>query len=290
MAEAKSVYSCEYCDKIFHQKTNFTRHVEALHLGIKYPCMHCDYRASQKTNLDIHVESVHEKKYYQCSLCDYKIHSRFNLSRHMRRNHKSQRNSMRKYEVYNKAFKSETKLRLHASGKKKTENRISFQNKRPQHSKGLYVCKECKRGFSQRPNLNRHRRAVHLGLKHKCELCDYEATQISNLVAHKFRRHENKFYSCPACDFTSKTRGDLRRHRHEQHPQCTMKTRIKQSKEKRSPNDGSDMEVVEGREVIIEFTLEPDLHYCDLCLFQTEEENALTTHLAVSHYEQIFGS
>ena len=50
------------------------------------------------------------------------------------------------------------------------------------------------------------------------------------------------------------------------------------------------MEVVEGREVIIEFTLEPDLHYCDLCLFQTEEENALTTHLAVSHYEQIFGS
>ena len=50
-----------------------------------------------------------------------------------------------------------------------------------------------------------------------------------------------------------------------------------------------DEEEEEG-EVIIEFSLDPSLHYCDLCLFQTEEETDLTNHLAVSHYEQIFGS
>ena len=133
MTEAKSVYSCEYCDKIFHQKTNYTRHVEALHLGIKYPCLLCDYRATQKTNLDIHVESVHVKKNYECSICDYKIHSRFNLARHMRRNHRSQRISNSKCEVCNKIFKSEKKLKVHlklqhAAGKKNAEHKISLQN------------------------------------------------------------------------------------------------------------------------------------------------------------------
>ena len=127
MTEAKSVYSCEYCDKIFYQKTNFTRHVEALHLGIKYPCLLCDYRASQKTNLDIHVESVHVKKNYECSICDYKIHSRYNLARHMRRNHRSERISKRKSQVSNKTFKSENKFKLqvksqNVTGKKNAKN------------------------------------------------------------------------------------------------------------------------------------------------------------------------
>ena len=42
-------------------------------------------------------------------------------------------------------------------------------------------------------------------------------------------------------------------------------------------------------EVIIEFSLESQIHYCDLCLYDSKEENDLTNHLATEHYEEILG-
>ena len=34
---------------------------------------------------------------------------------------------------------------------------------------------------------------------------------------------------------------------------------------------------------------EREIHYCDLCLFDTKVENDLTDHLATEHFEEIFG-
>ena len=55
-----------------------------------------------------------------------------------------------------------------------------------------------------------------------------------------------------------------------------------------STNVSENIENIQN-EVIIEFSLESEIHYCDLCLYDSKDENELTNHLATEHYEEILG-
>ena len=61
-----------------------------------------------------------------------------------------------------------------------------------------------------------------------------------------------------------------------------------QNSEANKGNDSTKIENIQN-EVIIEFSLEFEIHYCDLCLYDSKEENDLTNHMATEHYEEILG-
>ena len=390
-------YHCETCGKRFKQKTHLTRHVESLHLGIKYPCKLCDYRASQISNLVTHTETVHEKKLYTCKLCPFEARTRFSVRVHTREVHKGQKGINKKTlqcQTCNKTFAFEKRLVFHMKrqhgildyrplsrqsrkarlkakvealeikaekeeiGEIKISSVQSLQTEEqtpgpqltssdntvnhPQASAGefschicaktftqkahlqvhldslhkgmRFPCSHCGKEFRQKPHLQRHVESVHLGVRYRCDQCDHQATQISNLVTHKEMVHENKFYSCKFCDFKAKSRSRIRKHRNRLHKGSTLgKLNKKQKviKKKRqftsmnmsnaqnskanknkgktsSRNDPTNIENIQN-EVIIEFSLESEIHYCDLCLFDSKEENDLTNHLASEHYEEVLG-
>ena len=381
-------YHCETCGKRFKQKTHLTRHVESLHLGIKYPCKLCDYRASQISNLVTHTETVHEKKLYTCKLCPFEARTRFSVRVHAREVHKGQKGINKKTlkcQTCNKTFAFEKRLIFHL---KRQHGIFDYQNQRklsrkarlaklqakleapeikgekedldeilitnvqslqtqttnvsrdtqgdilqensedtPQETSqrtpqetggsqkgGKFPCSHCGKEFKQRPHLQRHVESIHLGVRYRCDQCDHQATQISNLVTHKEMVHENKFYSCKFCDFKAKSRSQIRKHRNRLHKGSTLgklNKKPKVMKKKRqftsmnmsnaqnskanknkgktpSRNDPTNIENIQN-EVIIEFSLESEIHYCDLCLFDSKEENDLTNHLASEHYEEILG-
>ena len=62
-------YQCEVCQKSFHSKTNFNRHIRT-HTGEKpYVCSTCDKRFATKQNLKIHQATHSNEKKYECDIC-----------------------------------------------------------------------------------------------------------------------------------------------------------------------------------------------------------------------------
>ena len=388
-------YRCDTCGKRFKQKTHLTRHVESLHLGIKYPCKLCDYKASQISNLVTHTETVHEKKQYNCKLCPFEARTRFSVRRHTREMHKGEKGVNKKTlqcQTCHKTFAFEKRLNFHMKrqhgifdyqtrkqrsrsrlqkdqikievpkikGEKEDFDQILISNVESlQSTKELgedqtppdtdksqeeeigefscnvcsnkfsqrghlqvhmdtlhngvrFPCSHCGKEFKQRPHLQRHVESVHLGVRYKCDQCDHQSTQISNLVTHKEMVHENKIYSCKFCDFNAKSRTQIRKHRNRVHKGSTIGKLTKKQKMLKKKKQLKPMNISNARnswtnketdsstkvsesieniqnEVIIEFSLESQIHYCDLCLYDSKEENDLTNHLATEHYEEILG-
>ena len=377
-------FRCDTCGKTFKQKTHLTRHVESLHLGIKYPCQLCNYKASQISNLVTHTETVHEKKQYSCKLCPFEARTRFAVRRHNREEHHGQKGVNKKTlqcQTCNKSFAFEKRLNFHMKRqhgifdyqtRKQRKSRIQkerLNDEKPEfdqivishvqslqdtevetaiqsnseaseerkeefscnlcekkftqrghlqvhmeslHNGQRFPCSHCGKEFRQKPHLQRHVESVHLGVRYKCDQCDHQSTQISNLVTHKEMVHENKIYFCKFCEFHAKSRTQVRKHKNRHHKGSTagkLTKKLKFLKKKKqlgslntnnvrnsTTNDETDSSTklstgVENiqNEVIIEFSLEAQVHYCDLCLYDSKEENELTNHLATEHYEEILG-
>ena len=49
-------YQCQHCDYEAKWPSNLTKHVEAIHEGVRYPCNQCSYKATETGNLQRHVE------------------------------------------------------------------------------------------------------------------------------------------------------------------------------------------------------------------------------------------
>nr|XP_027207199.1 zinc finger X-chromosomal protein-like [Penaeus vannamei] len=53
-------YTCPYCGKGFHYKTDIVRH-QRVHTGEKpFKCPHCPYCSTQKGNLRSHMAKIHK--------------------------------------------------------------------------------------------------------------------------------------------------------------------------------------------------------------------------------------
>ena len=50
-------------------------------------------------------------------------------------------------------------------------------------------CDECDLTFSERGNLNQHKRNIHEGIKYPCHYCDYQAPQTGTLHRHIKAKH-----------------------------------------------------------------------------------------------------
>ena len=69
--KTSNIFDCTYCNKKFVGKDNFKRHVNGMHLGVKYDCNQCSYKATQISNLNEHIKAVHDHMRYQCDYCEY---------------------------------------------------------------------------------------------------------------------------------------------------------------------------------------------------------------------------
>jgi len=54
---------------------------------------------------------------------------------------------------------------------------------------GKFKCDSCDVVCQSTPNLNRHTKAKHEGVRHACDQCGYLATQVSSLKRHKISQH-----------------------------------------------------------------------------------------------------
>ena len=84
-----------------------------------------------------------------------------------------------------------------------------------QHKKSIHkgVQYPCNFTATERLTLNGHIKFKHGNVKYPCYLCDYEATQKRCLNAHKKSRHEGIDYTCDKCDYKATQQSSLKTHK-----------------------------------------------------------------------------
>ncbi|CAG9863224.1 unnamed protein product [Phyllotreta striolata] len=92
----RTVYVCEFCDKVFSRNSNVKRHIADIHFPKSEPkekfiCHLCSKSYTHKNSLTLHLrkcglsDQKHRNDAYDCSMCDQtKIH---NISEHYRADH-----------------------------------------------------------------------------------------------------------------------------------------------------------------------------------------------------------
>merc|ERR1712126_35314 len=78
---------CDKCGKSFCSIQNLQRHINGVHLGVKFNCTKCDQSFSQQSNLKCHIESVHDKTRYQCKICSFSIARKLRMIEHLDQEH-----------------------------------------------------------------------------------------------------------------------------------------------------------------------------------------------------------
>lgn len=177
-----STFKCQYCDKEFSKKSNWTRHTKTVHkrnssgdLILDNPreiftCELCDKNFAAKRNLKRHINVVHllhcNTKKYKCSRCRFETVYQSNLKRHFFKTHEK-----------NEAI-TETCLTLY------------------------FKCSKCTAKFKKERNLKYHQRKIHRNgevtfpTKRKCPMCPYVSVQQNKDDIHthfkKIRQNPSK--------------------------------------------------------------------------------------------------
>ena len=86
----KVSFECQYCAKVFKEKGDLKKHVNAVHLNMKnFKCDECDQSFGQKGNLETHIRTVHRnEKNFKCDTCGKSFGLKQNLNKHIRNVHK----------------------------------------------------------------------------------------------------------------------------------------------------------------------------------------------------------
>ena len=244
-------------------------------------------RAIKVSNIKIKKEAVEREESKEnsakpkCSECDYEFASEARLQIHMTSKH-SEHSVKHSCDKCNKSFATRASYRRHLK-----ETCVGLGENRPS-----YPCPKCDASFTIKTNLKRHINGVHLGVTYNCEYenCDYKASQQSNLQTHIEVVHEKKRLQCKLCPFQTVRKIRFSEHMVEKH-QGSKERPVLVSRPKATPkvsvpkpsSPSPQQQQQPAREIkLVEF-------YCDLCMFEAEEEKSLTNHLALEHYEDVFG-
>lgn len=229
--EHEHPHECPHCDARYDTPKGRTDHIWAAHKkkspDVEFPCDKCDRSFARKQSLVDHINAIHDKTtVHKCDYpgCNYTSFNLRTIYQHKRKAH-----LFLHYKCFacDRTFTSRPGYNAHiAAAHKKMTYRCDcgkeyttwpnlLRHKRITHD-GVkpYTCDRCGDKFASKVNRDEHISAVHDKLKlNKCAQCGETFSALSNLMRHVKIVHEGvKKFTCDECGSAFGTKNDLERH------------------------------------------------------------------------------
>ncbi|KAM6313027.1 zinc finger and BTB domain-containing protein 40 isoform 1-T1 [Podargus strigoides] len=235
-AEGK-MYACQYCDAVFAQSIELSRHVRT-HTGDKpYVCRECGKGFRQANGLSIHLRTFHNiEDPYDCKKCCMSFAT---LQEHRKHIHEAHSREYHPCPTCSKVFTAPSLLErhvvTHVGGKpfscgicdkayqqlsglwyhNRTHHPDVFaaQNHRSSKFSSLQ-CSSCDKTFSSTAAHREHVKAEHTDVKfHECETCKELFPTLALLQVHVKCRHSgSQPFRCLYCSASFRFPGALQNH------------------------------------------------------------------------------
>ena len=277
-------------------------------------------RAIQVSNIKVKKDSEEKvsiksslmrKLMKRCMLCDKDIRAR-DVNYHMKKRHFTTNPTKIQQNIAEIGVSNVTNTK----SPNKTPQVNEVQNNDP------LKCDHCNQTFSSSASTQRHINGVHLKIKIPCDYCGREFTQESNLKTHIDLVHDRKRQEGSICPFKTITSSKLQEHIQNEHKATSAEDSNMTSplsKKIPGPPPGPKIVSVEGSVPVplsaefvqepsipgekllteeddtmsgiveFEFILEQEDLYCDLCIFETQDEKKLENHLVINHFNEVYG-
>ncbi|XP_071654408.1 zinc finger and BTB domain-containing protein 40 isoform X1 [Patagioenas fasciata] len=247
-AEGK-MYACQYCDAVFAQSIELSRHVRT-HTGDKpYVCRECGKGFRQANGLSIHLRTFHNiEDPYDCKKCRMSFAT---LQEHRKHVHEAHSREYHPCPTCSKVFSAPSLLErhmvTHVGGKpfscdlcdkayqqlsglwyhNRTHHPDVFaaQNHRSSKFSSLQ-CSSCDKTFSSTAAHRKHVKAEHTDVKfHECETCKELFPTLALLQVHVKCRHSgSQPFCCLYCSASFPVPGALQSHVTSEHFKQTEST------------------------------------------------------------------
>ena len=231
-------YLCKVCGKRYVSNSKLEVHQKSVHLGLKeFHCKECDQTFVQKGSIKRHIEQVHNNskkniRPYHCDICEKTFTTKGGRNEHKKSAHEKKEPISCEYcgkHLSGKSTLRDHKLLYHLDKVKdcelyycnacdfKTANKLTLKNHGYRHLDKIekpHACENCDLRFVQNAQLQRHIKAVHLGIKEfKCEQCDSQYFQNANLQRHIKAVHLGiKEFKCKHCESSFAYPASLKTH------------------------------------------------------------------------------
>ena len=175
MHEGKRV-ACPVCKVEFVSRANLRVHQKNIHEGVRFPCNECDYSATQIQGLKGHIRVKHQGVRFECDQCQYKGTGKANLQMH-----KDTKHVNKKYQCNQCDFLANHPSSLNIHIKNRHEENVTSK------------CDQCEKeytGYDGLQKLQRHKDAIHNGIRYNCDLCDHVSMYSHGLSKHKQTKHQ----------------------------------------------------------------------------------------------------
>ncbi|XP_043356049.1 zinc finger and BTB domain-containing protein 40 isoform X7 [Dermochelys coriacea] len=231
------MYACQYCDAVFAQSIELSRHVRT-HTGDKpYVCRECGKGFRQANGLSIHlrtfhniedpydckkcrmsfptlqehrkhIHEVHSREYHPCTTCGKVFSAPSLLERHMVTHVGGKPFSC---EICDKAYQQLSGLWYH--NRTHHPDVFAAQNHRSSKFSSLQ-CSSCDKTFSSTTAHKKHVKAEHADVKfHECEKCNELFPTLALLQVHVKCRHSGtQPFRCLYCVASFRFPGALQHH------------------------------------------------------------------------------
>ncbi|XP_053864807.1 zinc finger and BTB domain-containing protein 40 isoform X2 [Malaclemys terrapin pileata] len=243
------MYACQYCDAVFAQSIELSRHVRT-HTGDKpYVCRECGKGFRQANGLSIHlrtfhniedpydckkcrmsfptlqehrkhIHEVHSREYHPCTTCGKVFSAPSLLERHMVTHVGGKPFSC---EICDKAYQQLSGLWYH--NRTHHPDVFAAQNHRSSKFSSLQ-CSSCDKTFSSTTAHKRHVKAEHAGTQpFRCLYCAasfrFPGALQHHVTTEHFKQIESTF-TCGLCGELFTTREQLQSHYSAEHPKVTF--------------------------------------------------------------------
>ena len=156
----QKIYECIHCENRCETKQGLKKHIDNIHLGIKFQCSQCEFLGYEiRKHMLIHSDGKHV-----CDICGHKSREPKDLRYHMLSQHSG-------------------KNRIRQRRKAKESCNVLKQDS---------FCTLCEFKCKDKNYLKQHVLTVHEGKRYACDKCDYSAKYPANLNKHKTMVHQGR--------------------------------------------------------------------------------------------------